>query len=50
MFKGRFGDAVVRVCDAAKVYAVITKMLKENPDLFSNNDPLPEQTDVSSWD
>jgi len=50
MFKGRFGDAVVRVCDAAKVYAVITKMLKENPDLFSNNDPLPEQTDVSSLD
>lgn len=40
MFKGQLGDAVVRVCDAAAVNDVLTKMLKENPDLFSDNEPL----------
>ncbi|WP_211750221.1 AAC(3) family N-acetyltransferase [Paenibacillus sp. Marseille-Q4541] len=40
MYKGRLGDAVVRVCDAAKVAKVITEMLKDNPDLFSDNNPL----------
>ena len=34
------GDAVVRVCDAAAVADVITDMLKDNPDLFSDNHPL----------
>jgi len=40
MHKGQFGDAVVRVCDAAAVAEVITEMLKDNPDLFSDNEPL----------
>ncbi|WP_098749530.1 AAC(3) family N-acetyltransferase [Paenibacillus sp. EZ-K15] len=40
MHKGRLGDAVVRVCDAAKVANIITEMLKDHPDLFSDNRPL----------
>ncbi|WP_440114840.1 AAC(3) family N-acetyltransferase [Paenibacillus sp. QZ-Y1] len=40
MRKGQLGDAVVRVCDAAMVSDIITDMLKENPDLFSDNLPL----------
>ncbi|TLS49801.1 AAC(3) family N-acetyltransferase [Paenibacillus antri] len=40
MRKGRLGEAVVRVCDAAATADVLTRMLKGNPDLFSNNDPL----------
>ncbi|GLX69771.1 AAC(3) family N-acetyltransferase [Paenibacillus glycanilyticus] len=40
MHKGQLGDAVVRVCDAAAVEKVITAMLKDNPDLFSDNEPL----------
>lgn len=40
MRKGQLGDAVVRVCDAAKTSEVITELLKENPDLFSDNEPF----------
>ncbi|GIO93856.1 AAC(3) family N-acetyltransferase [Paenibacillus lactis] len=40
MHKGQLGDAVVRVCDAAAVAEIITAMLKDNPDLFSDNHPL----------
>lgn len=40
MRKGKLGDAVVRVCDAAAVAEVITEMLREEPDLFSDNEPL----------
>lgn len=40
MRKGQLGDAVVRVCDAAAVAEVITEMLADNPDLFSDNNPL----------
>lgn len=43
MYKGHLGDAVVRVCDAEKVAIVITKMLKENPDLFSDNHSLDRE-------
>ncbi|NUU77375.1 AAC(3) family N-acetyltransferase [Paenibacillus xylanilyticus] len=42
MRQGKLGDAVVRVCDAAKVAEIITEMLKENPDLFSDNLPLAQ--------
>ncbi|MDU4698355.1 MAG: AAC(3) family N-acetyltransferase [Paenibacillus sp.] len=42
MRKGKLGDAVVRVCDAALVAEVITEMLKEDPDLFSDNEPLKD--------
>ncbi|WP_214626979.1 AAC(3) family N-acetyltransferase [Paenibacillus agaridevorans] len=47
MYKGRLGDAVVRVCDAALVAEVITDMLKDNPDLFADNNPLPERIDTA---
>ncbi len=40
MHVGRFGDAVVRVCDAVLVAEIIAEMLKDNPDLFSDNEPL----------
>lgn len=40
MYKGQLGDAVVRVCDAEKLTKVITEMLIDNPDLFSDNHPL----------
>jgi len=40
MFIGQFGDAVIRVCDAAKTNEVISQMLLDNPDLFSDNEPL----------
>ncbi|MFC9710606.1 AAC(3) family N-acetyltransferase [Paenibacillus sp. NPDC056933] len=40
MRKGQLGDALVRVCDAAMLTKVITDMLQENPDLFSDNLPL----------
>lgn len=40
MVKGQLGDAVVRVCDAEKVAAVLTEMLRDKPDLFSDNLPL----------
>ncbi|WP_151733401.1 AAC(3) family N-acetyltransferase ['Paenibacillus yunnanensis' Narsing Rao et al. 2020] len=40
MIKGRLGDAVVRVCDAASVAKVVTELLKDNPDLLSDNLPL----------
>ncbi|MNP04300.1 hypothetical protein D3C76_962110 [compost metagenome] len=37
-----FGDAVVRVCDTVKMTELLTEMLREYPDLFSNNEPLNE--------
>lgn len=40
MRKGKLGDAVVRVCDAAKTSEVITELLMDNPDLFSDNEPF----------
>lgn len=40
---GKLGDAVVRVCDAAMVEAIITEMLSANPDLFSDNLPLAKE-------
>lgn len=40
MRKGQLGDAVVRICDAAALADVITDMLRDNPDLFSDNEPL----------
>lgn len=45
MYKGRLGDAVVRVCNAAKVAEVIKKMLQIKPDLFSDNNKLEHWED-----
>lgn len=40
MTLGRFGDAEVRVCDTVRMTEVLTRMLRVNPDLFSDNEPL----------
>jgi aminoglycoside 3-N-acetyltransferase len=37
---GYFGDAAVLVCDSVKMNEVLTRLLRINPDLFSNNEPL----------
>ncbi|WP_438350029.1 AAC(3) family N-acetyltransferase [Paenibacillus sp. FA6] len=42
MYLGQLGDAVVRVCDTVKMTEVLTEMLREYPDLFSDNEPLNE--------
>lgn len=39
----QLGDAVVRVCDAAAITAILTEMLEYDPDLFSDNEPLKDQ-------
>lgn len=41
---GKLGDAVVRVCDAEALTEIITEMLQDNPDLFSDNLPLDQQS------
>lgn len=43
MKKGTFGDAEVRVVDAKKAADLLTELLTENPDLFSDNEPLSDQ-------
>lgn len=40
MFKGVWGDAAVRVCDTTKLYDILGPMLRTNPDLFLDNEPL----------
>nr|WP_144923059.1 AAC(3) family N-acetyltransferase [Paenibacillus bovis] len=44
MHIGKFGDAETRVCDAKLLTEVLMEMLKDNPDLFSDNEPLSEET------
>ena len=41
---GKFGDAETRVCDAKLITEVLTEMLTDMPDLFSDNEPLDRQT------
>lgn len=43
MYKGVWGDAVVRVCDTVKLYDILAPMLRTNPDLFVDNEPLHKQ-------
>lgn len=43
MHLGKLGDAEVRVCDTVKLTEVLTEMLKAEPDLFSDNEPLTEE-------
>lgn len=38
--RGRFGDATVSMCGTVKTTEILTEMLRENPDLFSDNEPL----------
>lgn len=41
--KGKLGDADVRVVDASQTNDVLSKLLAENPDLFTENKPLSEK-------
>lgn len=40
IYKAPFGDAVTWVCDTVKLTDILTAMLLQNPDLFSDNEPL----------
>ncbi|HEY2493295.1 MAG TPA: AAC(3) family N-acetyltransferase [Paenibacillus sp.] len=42
IYWGQLGDAVVRVCDTVKMTELLTQMLRECPELFSDNEPLTE--------
>lgn len=39
---GKLGDATVLICDTAKLFYFIGEMLKKDPALFSDNEPLTE--------
>lgn len=41
-YRGKLGDANVYVCDTVKLNALLTLMLKKDPHLFSDNEPLTE--------
>ncbi len=43
MYKGTFGDALVRVCDTVKMTDMLFRLLAAKPDLFSDNRPLDPQ-------
>lgn len=38
--RGRFGDAGVMICGTVEMTDILSRMLAENPDLFSDNEPL----------
>lgn len=38
--RGHFGDAGVMLCSAVETTRILSAMLRENPDLFSDNEPL----------
>jgi aminoglycoside 3-N-acetyltransferase len=40
--KVKLGDADCWVCDTVQMTEILTDMLQDNPDLFSDNEPLPE--------
>lgn len=40
---GKLGDATVLICDTVQLTDYITQMLKIDPDLLSDNEPLSEQ-------
>lgn len=43
MRKGKFGEATVRICDTQTTTDLLTKALKINPNLFSNNAPFEKE-------
>jgi aminoglycoside 3-N-acetyltransferase len=52
--RGSFGDAVVRVCGTVETTDILNRMLREEPDLFSDNEPLhgeetPEPLPKTKW-
>lgn len=40
MYYGQFGDSPVRICDTVKMTELLFKMLRINPNLFSNDWPV----------
>ncbi|WP_410770323.1 AAC(3) family N-acetyltransferase [Fontibacillus sp. BL9] len=40
--RARLGDAEVLVCDTVKTTEILSDMLRANPDLFSDNEPLQQ--------
>lgn len=40
--KAKLGEAVMRVCDTVRMTDILSDMLRENPHLFSDNEPLSE--------
>lgn len=42
IYKASFGDADMWVCDTVKLTNILTAMLLQNPDLFSDNEPLQD--------
>ncbi|MCR8659191.1 AAC(3) family N-acetyltransferase [Paenibacillus endoradicis] len=42
IYKAPFGDADMWVCDTVKLTHILTDMLLQNPDLFSDNEPLQD--------
>ncbi|WP_438448735.1 AAC(3) family N-acetyltransferase [Gorillibacterium sp. sgz5001074] len=45
---GLLGNAQVRICDTVKLTEVLTEMLRANPDLFSDNEPMPRE-EIERW-
>lgn len=41
--KVKFGDADTWICDTVQMTDILTEMLRENPDLFSDNEPLADE-------
>lgn len=41
--KVKFGDADTWICGTVQMTDILTKMLRENPDLFSDNEPLADE-------
>lgn len=40
MYKGKFGEATVRVCETESMTQLLNELLKKNPALFSDNEPF----------
>ncbi|OKP97114.1 AAC(3) family N-acetyltransferase [Paenibacillus sp. P46E] len=40
--RGRFGDAPVMICGTVATTDILSRMLRSNPDLFSDNEPLDD--------
>lgn len=44
--RGSFGDAEVMICGTVETTEILSRMLAENPDLFSDNEPLSGETAI----
>lgn len=43
IYRRQLGDAQMWVCDTVKMTDILSGMLRDNPDLFSDNEPLEEE-------